>query len=69
MNVTMSISIGLYPKLDLWTANKLRFITLLKRKPKTARFERPVVDTKYMYWQSKQIAFHIAVCLILLFQH
>jgi hypothetical protein len=28
MNVTMSISIGLYPKLDLWTANKLHYITL-----------------------------------------
>jgi hypothetical protein len=24
----MSISIGLYPKLDLWTANKLHYITL-----------------------------------------
>jgi hypothetical protein len=24
MHVTMSISIGLYPKLDLWTANKLQ---------------------------------------------
>jgi hypothetical protein len=30
MNVTVStsISIGLYPKLDLWTANKLHYITL-----------------------------------------
>ena len=27
MNVTMSISIGLYPELDLWTANKLHYIT------------------------------------------
>jgi hypothetical protein len=26
MNVTMSISIGLYPKLVLWTANKLHYI-------------------------------------------
>jgi len=25
--VTMSISIGLYPNLDLWNANKLRYIT------------------------------------------
>ena len=25
--VTMSISIGLYPNLDLWNANKLQFIT------------------------------------------
>jgi hypothetical protein len=41
----------------------------LKRKPMTAEFERPVMDPKYLYWQSKQIAFHIAVCLILLFQH
>jgi hypothetical protein len=24
----MSISIGLYPKLDLWTTNKLHYITL-----------------------------------------
>jgi hypothetical protein len=27
-NVTMSISIGLYPKLDQWTVNKLHYITL-----------------------------------------
>jgi hypothetical protein len=27
MHMTMSISIGLYPKLDLWTANKLHYIT------------------------------------------
>jgi len=26
--VTMSISIGLYPNLDLWNANKLHYITL-----------------------------------------
>jgi hypothetical protein len=32
MNVTMSISIGLYPKLDLWTANKLHYILLSKMK-------------------------------------
>ena len=25
---TMSISTGLYPNLDLWTANKLHYITL-----------------------------------------
>jgi hypothetical protein len=31
MNVTMSISIGLYPKLDLWTVNKLHYITLLQK--------------------------------------
>jgi len=29
MYVTMSISIGLYPNLDLWNANKLHYITLL----------------------------------------
>jgi len=29
MYVTMSISIGLYPNLDLWNANKLHHITLL----------------------------------------
>jgi hypothetical protein len=28
MYVTMSISIGLYPNLDLWNANKLHYITL-----------------------------------------
>jgi hypothetical protein len=28
MHVTMSISIGLYPKLDLWTANHIQYITL-----------------------------------------
>jgi hypothetical protein len=27
MNVTMSVSLGLYTKLDLWTANKLHYIT------------------------------------------
>jgi hypothetical protein len=27
MYVTMSISIGLYPNLDLWNANKLYYIT------------------------------------------
>ena len=27
MYVTMSISIGLYPSLDLWNANKLHYIT------------------------------------------
>ena len=27
MYVTMSISTGLYPKLDLWKANKLHYIT------------------------------------------
>ena len=27
MYVTVSISIGLYPNLDLWNANKLRYIT------------------------------------------
>jgi hypothetical protein len=27
MNVPMSISIGLYPKLDQWNANKLHYIT------------------------------------------
>jgi hypothetical protein len=27
--VTMSISIGLYPNLDLWNANKLHYITVL----------------------------------------
>jgi len=28
MYVTMSISIGLYPNLDLWKANKLHYFTL-----------------------------------------
>ena len=28
MYVTMSISIGLYPNLDLWNGNKLHYITL-----------------------------------------
>ena len=28
MYKTMSISTGLYPNLDLWTANKLHYITL-----------------------------------------
>jgi len=28
MYVTMSISRGLYPNLDLWNANKLHYITL-----------------------------------------
>ena len=28
MYVTMSISIGLYPNLDLWNANKLHYIAL-----------------------------------------
>jgi hypothetical protein len=28
MYVTMSISIGLHPSLDLWNANKLHYITL-----------------------------------------
>jgi len=28
MYVTMSISVGLYPKLDLWNSNKLHYITL-----------------------------------------
>ena len=28
MYVTMSISTGLYPKLDLWKANKLQYISL-----------------------------------------
>jgi len=28
MYVTMSISTGLYPKLDLWKVNKLHYITL-----------------------------------------
>jgi len=28
MYVTISISIGLYPNLDLWNANKLHYITL-----------------------------------------
>jgi len=41
----------------------------LNRKPKTVKFERPVVDTKYLNWQSKQIAFHNVVCLTLLFQN
>jgi hypothetical protein len=27
MDVTMSTSIGLYPNLDLWNANKLHYIT------------------------------------------
>ena len=30
MYVTMSISIGLYPNLDLWNANKLHYITFNK---------------------------------------
>jgi hypothetical protein len=29
MNVTMSISIGFYPKLDLWTANKLQLQSVI----------------------------------------
>jgi len=29
MYVTMSISIGLYPNLDLWNANKLYYITFI----------------------------------------
>jgi len=41
----------------------------LNKKPKTVKFERAVVETNYMNWQSKQIAFHNVVCLILLFQH
>lgn len=41
----------------------------LNMKPKTVEFERTVVDTKYLYWQSKQIAFHNVFCLILLFHH
>jgi len=41
----------------------------LNRKPKTVESERSVVDTKYLYWQSKQIAFHNVFCFILLFQH
>jgi len=32
MYVTMSISIGLYPNLDLWNANKLHYITELYSK-------------------------------------
>jgi hypothetical protein len=28
-NVAMSVSIGLYPKLDLWTANKIHYINML----------------------------------------
>jgi hypothetical protein len=28
MYVTVSVSIGLYPDLDLWNANKLHYITL-----------------------------------------
>ena len=32
MYVTMSISIGLYPNLDLWNANKLHYITLHVRR-------------------------------------
>jgi len=28
MYMTMSVSIGLYPNLDLWNANKLHYITL-----------------------------------------
>jgi len=31
MYVTMSISIGLYPNLDLWNANKLHYITSNKQ--------------------------------------
>jgi hypothetical protein len=27
-HVTISISIGLYPKLDLWTANKLHYVPI-----------------------------------------
>ena len=30
MYVTMSISIGLYPNLDLWNANKLHYISHVK---------------------------------------
>jgi hypothetical protein len=30
MYVTVSISIGLYPNLDLWNANKLHYITSKK---------------------------------------
>jgi len=41
----------------------------LNGKSKTVKFEWPVVETKYLNWQSKQIAFHNVVCLILLFQH
>jgi hypothetical protein len=37
----MSISIGLYPKLDLWTANKLYYITFAVegKTPGTVNFE------------------------------
>ena len=31
MYVTMSISTGLCPNLDLWNANKLHYITVLRR--------------------------------------
>ena len=32
MYVTMSISMGLYPNLDLWNANKLHYITFAQHK-------------------------------------
>jgi hypothetical protein len=38
MNVTMSISIGLYHKLDLWTVNKLHYIDLSPPPPKPSKF-------------------------------
>jgi hypothetical protein len=31
MYVTMSISIGLYPNLDLWNANKLNYLTVITK--------------------------------------
>ena len=36
MYVTMSISTGLHPNLDLWNANKLHYITLLLASMQTA---------------------------------
>jgi hypothetical protein len=34
MYVTMSISTGLYPNLDLWTANKLQLQSIMKSSQK-----------------------------------
>ena len=68
--VTMSISIGLYPILDLWTANKLHYITLqwkderfmfpVERKNTFSKLHHPTVSWGWL--QSTSIAFPCTLC-------
>jgi len=55
MYVTMSISTGLYPNLDLWNANKLCYITLHYMNIKYIQLQCLMINQVHLQHQNKDV--------------